>query len=66
MEKEIYMMPAVISGGSDVLSCAVIKTFEDELLEPLKITFNRSIWNGEALEIQFSIVVVPLLKAEPP
>ena len=36
-------MPAVISGGSDGLSCAVIKTFEDELLEPLKITFNRSI-----------------------
>ena len=43
VEKEIYMLPPVSAGGSDGLSCALIETFEDELLEPLKIMFNRSI-----------------------
>ena len=43
VEKEIYMLPPVSTGGSDGLSCALIETFEDELLEQLKIMFNRSI-----------------------
>ena len=43
VEKEIYMLPPVSAGESDGLSCAVIKPFEDERLEPFKIMFNRSI-----------------------
>ena len=43
VEKEIYMLPPVSAEGSDGLSSALIETFEDELLEQLKIMFNRSI-----------------------
>ena len=66
VEKEIHMLPPVIAKKSDGLSCALIKKFKGELLEPLTIMFKRSIQNGEVLEIPFSIVVVPLLKAELP
>ena len=60
------MLPIVSAEGSDGLSCALIETFEDELLEQLMTMFNRSIQNRERLQIPFSIVVFPLLKAELP
>ena len=36
VEKAIKKLPALSAGGSDGVSSAVIKTFKDELLEPLK------------------------------
>ena len=42
VEKEIYRLPPVNAGGNDGF-CALIETFEDKLLQPLKIMFNRSI-----------------------
>ena len=43
VEKEIYMLPPVSAERSDGVSCALIETFEDELLEQLMTMFNRSI-----------------------
>ena len=66
VEIAIKKLPAVSAGGSDGVSSTVIKTFKEELIEPLKIMFNKSIKDGEALEIPFSTVVVPLLKPGKP
>ena len=66
VDKAIKKLPTVSAGGSDGVSSTVIKMFKDELLEPLKIMFNKSIKDGEALEIPFSTVVVPILKPSKP